>query len=155
MRHVLVVLLVTVPAATLSAQGSPATASRISACAVMPRELVEAMSPNPQLVKRMGPQEEVLGAKGSSCEYGLLGLQVDPFANTTAMRRSPGSDWQPVAGVGDAAFFRNKANLFAELIVWTGAHHFTLQLGTPNGRTPEAIKPDLITMATAVIARLR
>lgn len=40
-------------------------------------------------------------------------------------------------------------------MVWTGAHHFTIQLGVPEGSTPDAIKPNTIELARALIPKLR
>jgi len=57
--------------------------------------------------------------------------------------------------VGDAAFFHNKANTYAELMVFTGANHFTIQLGVPMGGTVESVKPNAIGLAQAIIAKLR
>lgn len=144
-----------VAATAAQAPSSAGARTRLSACAVMPRELVEKMSSDPQLVKQMEPDEAPIGTHGSSCDYGAVGLQVNPFARSDQLRQSPGKDWQPVAGLGDAAYFRNNADRFAELMVWTGADHFTIQLVVPAGRTPEASRPDTIALANAIIPRLR
>jgi hypothetical protein len=40
-------------------------------------------------------------------------------------------------------------------MVWTGPHHFTIQLGVPVGGTVESIKPNTIALAHAIIAKLR
>jgi hypothetical protein len=82
-------------------------------------------------------------------------LQTDPFGRAEELRKSPGKEWQGVSGVGDTAYFRNNRNDYAELMVWTGAHHFTIQFGVPVGSTPEAIKPKTIELANAIIPKLR
>lgn len=128
--------------------------TRISACSVMPKELVEKHSENPKLVRAMPPEEMPIGTLGSSCDYGLLGIQVNPFA-AAGRPASPGKDWQPVSGLGDGAYFRANRGLFAELIVWTGPHHFTIQYSVPTGSTAEAVKPVTLEFARAIIARLR
>ena len=56
---------------------------------------------------------------------------------------------------GRAAFFRSNGRQYAELIVWTGPHHFTIQFGVPTGGTPESIRPNTITLANAIVAKLR
>ena len=130
--------------------------SRISACSLLPRELVEkVMTGNKEILKFVKPAEEPIGAKGSYCEYAGIGLQINPFARPDDTRKSLTKEWQPVSGVGDAAYFRNNRDTFAELAVWTGAHHFTIQLGVPVGGTAEAIKPNAITLANAIIPKLR
>lgn len=60
----------------------------------------------------------------------------------------------PVArGAGEAAFFRSNRNRYAELM-WTATHHFTLQVSVPTGSTAEAINPNTIALANAIIAKL-
>jgi hypothetical protein len=62
---------------------------------------------------------------------------------------------QPIAGAGEAAYFRNNRDKYAELMVWTATHYFTLQVNVPTGKTAETIRPDTIALANAVIAKLR
>jgi hypothetical protein len=38
--------------------------------------------------------------------------------------------------------------------VWTARHSLTLQVSVPTGRTAEAMKPQIITLANAIIAKL-
>jgi hypothetical protein len=129
---------------------------RLSACALLSRDLVEKFDTgNPQVLKMMKPSEEPVGATGSICDDGNIGFQINPFARADDLRKSPGKDWQLVPGVGETAHFRNKADTYAELMVWTGPHHFTLQVGVPNGGTVESIKPRVIDLARAIIAKLR
>jgi hypothetical protein len=128
----------------------------ISACSLLPADLVLKVGGiNPQAVKILKPEEEAMGTTGSACEYGDIRLQGDPFARSEGLRKSPGKDWQPVSGVGDTAFFHANGRNYAELMVWTGAHHFTIQFGVPIGSTPEAIKPKTIELANAIIPKLR
>lgn len=39
-------------------------------------------------------------------------------------------------------------------MVWTGKHSLDLQVSVPAGRTAEAIKPDVVALANAIIAKL-
>ena len=130
----------------------PAT-QRISACAVMPRQLVEKYEPNKQLFKYLKPEEEPIGTIGSYCDYGTLGLQVNPFGVTKPS--SPGKEWLPVAGVGDGAYFRDNQGRWAEMIVWSGRHHFTLQYSIHAGKSADAMKPLLSEFAAAIIPKLQ
>jgi hypothetical protein len=133
-----------------------AAQGRMSACALLSRDLVEKFDTgSPQVLKAMKPSEEPIGVAGSSCEDGNIGFQIDPFARPDELRKSPGKDWQPVQGVGETAYFRNKADTYAEVMVWSGGHHFTLQVGVPNGGSVESIRPRVIDLARAVIAKLR
>jgi hypothetical protein len=138
--------------------GGAAAGSRVAACSLMPRTLMEKVTPGPvnKIVFDLKPHEEALGAGGSSCDYATTTLQVDPFPRAEEMRRnSPGKDWVRLPGVGDTAYFHNNLDRYAELIVWTGAHHFTLQMFVPMGKTVEAIKPNAIMLANAIIPKLR
>lgn len=148
-------------AATIAAQGQGGAAARkprLNACAFLPRPLMEKVTPGPvnKFVFEMKPEEGPVGPGGSSCDYATTGLQINPFARPDEMRRnSPGKEWQRVTGVGDAAYFRNNGGRWAELIVWTGAHHFTIQMGVPTGSTAEAIKPNAVTLAHAIVDQLK
>lgn len=160
MRHVIALVLtvgsLTGRAVASQVSGTAATGKRVSACTLMSRDLVEKFDTgNKQVLRQIKPSEEPLGANGSSCEDGNIGFQINPFARPEELRKSPGKDWQRQAGVGDTAFFRNNADTYAELIVWTGPHHFTIQLGVPTGGTVESIRPKTIELAHAIIAKLR
>jgi hypothetical protein len=129
--------------------------SRISACSLLSTELMlQVEGINKAMVKYLKPEEELIGAIGSACEYASVRLQVNPFGKGRP-RQPDGKEWQPVAGVGDAAFFRRNGSQYAELIAWTGPHHFTIQFGVPTGGTPESIRPNTITLANAIVAKLR
>jgi hypothetical protein len=134
------------------ASGKPA----IRACSLMTRDLVAKYDTlNPKVRDFMKPEEEAIGKHGSSCNDGGIFLQVDPFLSHGELRKKPPKDWQPVAGLGDAAFFRDNGGRWGELIVWTGPHHFTLQISVPTGGTAESVKPNATGLATALIAKLK
>ena len=142
--------------AASQARGGTATTQRLSACTVLSRDLVEKFDTgSKQVLKTMKPDEEPIGMHGSLCDDGNITFQMNPFLRSDTLRKSPGKDWQPVTGVGETAFFRNNANTYAELMVWTGAHHFTIQLGVPTGGTVDSIKPNTIGLAQAIVAKLR
>jgi hypothetical protein len=63
-------------------------------------------------------------------------------------------DFQPISGAGEGGYFRNNRNEYAELMVWTGKHSFDLQVSVPSGRTADAIKPDVVALANAIIKKL-
>jgi len=148
-------------AGTTAAQaqkGAAAPRERPNACSFLPRPLMEKVTPGPvnKRVFDMKPEEGPVGPAGSSCDYATTGIQIDPFARPDEMRRnSPGKEWQRLTGVGDAAYFRDNRGLWAELMVWTGARHFTIQMGVPTGSTAEAIKPNVVTLAHAIVEKLK
>ncbi|MCC6140905.1 MAG: hypothetical protein IT389_09865 [Nitrospira sp.] len=135
--------------------------SRIGACALLTDDLITKFDPTPphlrqsKVLKQFKFTEEPVGLNGSYCDNGQIGLQVNPFAKANELRKSPGRDWQPVPGVGDTAFFRNNRDEYAELMVWTGPHHFTLQLSVPVGGKADSIKPNVIGLANGIIPKLR
>ena len=145
--------------ACLAAAGpAPAQSGKpaIRACEVLTRDVVAKFDTgNPKMRDLIPREEEAIGSHGSSCNDGSIFVQIDPFLNSDSYRKSPAKDWQPVSGVGDTAYFHNNRDRYAELMVWSGRHHFTIQLSVPDGRTAEAVKPNTIGIATALIAKLK
>jgi len=142
------------------AAASPAPAQSgkpaIRACEVLTRDVVAKFDTgNPKMRDLIPRDEEAIGSHGSSCNDGSIFVQIDPFLNSDSYRKSPAKDWQAVSGVGDTAYFHNNRDRYAELMVWSGKHHFTIQLSVPDGRTAEAVKPNTIGIATALIAKLK
>lgn len=160
MRQVVASILVTssltLPALAFQARtGAPGGLQKIGACSLLTREMVEkVLTGNKEAFKYMQPDERPIGTHGSFCDYGVI-FQLNPFLRHEEMRKSPPKEWRPVTGLGDTAFFHNNKNLFGELVVWTGAHHFTIQMTAPAGGTVESIRPNLIALANAVIPKLR
>jgi hypothetical protein len=151
--------------ATLQAQarsGRPDAAPRIRACALLPAAEVKRLAalPDPlNLFEKLPPEEEPVGS-GSSCNYPSLHVQIDPFAWSTidSLRTRNPSQFEAVPGVGDAAFVRaNKASSieFAELYARVGPHILTIQMDVPDGKTTASVKPGLVALANAYVAKLR
>jgi hypothetical protein len=164
MRQVMTVLLVFVciapqGAALRARAGEAAGQPAIRACSLLTKELVMKVTPekDTSMLFLVPPQEDALGASGSACEYGGIGLQVDPFTpgRFEELRKRAGETWVPVAGVGDAAYFRENGRNFAELYVRVGTHTLTIQMGVPRASTPAAIKSNTIELANALIPKLR
>jgi hypothetical protein len=116
--------------------------------------MVAPFTANKQLLDLFPPEEEPMGQFGSACEYGVVRLQIRSV-RADAPRTAPVKEWQPVSGAGEKAFFRSNGTQYAELMFWAGTHYLTLQVGVPTGSTPEAIKPNTIALANAVLAKLR
>ena len=146
------------PLVASQTRGTGAAAKSFSgACALLTRDVVVKFASEgaKRFLDQLPPQEEPIGTHGSSCGYGGIHLQIDPFRRSTDLRKSPGKDWQPVSGVGDTAFFRNNSDRFAELMVWTGTRHFTIQMDVPTGASGASIKPKTIELANLLIPKLR
>ena len=103
------------------------------------------------------PSGSPIGVNGSQCDYGGIALHIDPFATVSAdrMRKTPNSDWVPVTGVGDAAFFHNVQNVMVEMFVWSGSHHFGILMDVPAGSASEQLKPHMIQVAKLIVPKLR
>jgi len=130
--------------------------ARINACTVLTRDLVDKVTTSASKpVPSKPPTETPAGLNGSYCDYGSIGLQIDPFSGADQMRKSPPKSWMPVSGVGDAAYINNVSDVFAELMAWSGSHHFAIQMEVPAGGTAEALKPNLIQLANLIIPKLK
>lgn len=150
-------VLIAVSLAVFTASGPTAaeqTPARVSACALLTRELVTKVT-TPKMTVKAKPSETPVGARGSNCDYGGVILQVDPFAGADKMRSSPQKTWVAVSGVGETAYFNTAYNAFAEIIVWSGTHHFGIYMDVPPGATAEQLKPNLIQLANLIIPKLK
>ena len=62
---------------------------------------------------------------------------------------------ESVSGVGDAAWFHNVRDMIGELFVRVGPRTFGVLIDIPVGTTATAFKPTFITVANAVVPKLR
>jgi hypothetical protein len=158
MRHgfmlfVAVSCITTEVAVSQSTSGVPAAGQpAVRACAVLTKDLVAPFTENKKMLDLIPPGEEVLGTSGTVCEYGAVRLQL--FPGRGGKRTLSAKDLQPISGAGEGGFFRNNQDRYAELMVWTSKHSLDLQVSVPSGRTAEAIKPDVVALANAIIAKL-
>lgn len=128
--------------------GQPA----VRACQLLTRDLVAPFTDNKKVLDLLPPEEEALGTSGTACEYSAVRLQLFPGRGG---KRTPSvKDLQPISGAGQGGYFHNNRDRYAELTVWTDKHSLDLQVSVPSGRTAEAIKPDVIALANAIIAKL-
>ena len=157
MRHtiasVLVVACVGVQTLASQAPGGATGKAARGACSILTKDLVAPFAENKMVLNIIKPEEEAMGGSASACEWGIVRLQLYPGAKQN--RTPPAKDLQPLSGVGEAAYFRNNRNQYAELAVWTATHYFTLQVSVPTGKTAEGIKPNTVALANAIIAKLR
>ena len=140
-------------AASQTRAGAPAAGQPgVRACAVLTRDLVAPLTENKTILDLVPPQEEALGTTGTACHYGSVRLQL--FPGRGGKRTPYTKDLQPIAGAGEGGYFRSNRDRYAELMVWTSKHSLDLQVSVPSGRTAEAIKSDVVTLANAIIAKL-
>jgi len=143
--------------ATHAAHAQAPRPPAISACSLLPRELVLKFTPHDQkIVDIVPPSENRLGESGSACSYGGIELQIDPFtpARLEALRAQHGKGWSPVPGVGDAAYFFDNRGEYAELYARVGTRVFTIQMDVASGSV-EAVKPKVAGLAQAIVPKLK
>lgn len=174
MRQIITSLLVAgyVSSTALAFQSGGGGAAAGKACALLPRDLVMKILPNDRKkeLEREKPEvdpfaEDLKAAgrpvrPGMSCMYGPVMLELDGLAkpaevrNALRTRTKPYQNFEPVAGVGDAAFIRTNS-AWASMYVFSGAHHFTVELGAGPVGDATGLKPNAIELAKGIVAQLR
>lgn len=144
------VAVVALPFGPLRAQDPGA---RISACSLLPKAEVRQHLPWNDVVDFMAPEEEPVGAAGSSCNYPSVFIQVFPVGRLVRGLPTTEPGWQPVDAIGDEAWFRANGTNYAELYVKTATHTLTIQ-ASADGNV-EAVKPGTLSLARALLANLR
>ena len=139
----------------LQTPGSAAKPTRIKVCELLPKEEVKKHMPWQAMLDGLKIEEEPIGAEGSSCSYPSVHVQVLPYSQSFLDTARKKGGLEPVAGVGDEAYFHNNKNLFAELYVRVGKRILTLQGNVPNEGKAETVKPALVSLAKAYVAKLR
>jgi len=158
MRLTLISLVLTGLLHTAAAAQTRADAKALKPCGLL----------TPELVKKVGeaskksadgatPKELKLGATGVACQWGEIMLQVDPLtrAQLEQLGKKGDKTWESIPGVGDDAYFHNVSDMIGELFVRVGGRTFGVLLDIPVGSTAAAFKPTFITVANAVVPKLR
>ena len=153
---------------TAFAQARTGGAPAVKVCSLLSRDLVMKVS-TAAAQKEFDyakPVENYLGqelggaGRPASCSYGPIVLVLNPLGqpdhirNLLRTRTKPYEKFEPVAGVGDAAFFEGNRN-FANLYVWTGSRHFHVEMMAAASEHGKDLKPNTITLANAVLPQLR
>jgi hypothetical protein len=150
-------LAVALPANLHSQAKKPATsstsASRIKVCSLLPKAEVKRHLPWIAELDQFPPKDDVVGDFGSSCKYPSVMIQVMPFLQGTVDALRKQGAVETVAGIGDAAYFRNNGDNYAELFVRVGQQMLTLQ-ASAHGDVG-AVKPGTLSLAKALAAKLR
>lgn len=132
-----------------------AKSNRIKVCELLPKEEVRKHFPWEAMFDQMKIEEEAIGPEGSSCSYPSVHVQVLPYTQSFIDAARKAGGLEPVAGVGDEAYFRNNNNLFAELYARIDKRILTLQASVPRDGKAETVKPALVNLAKAYVAKLR
>ena len=155
MRRIFFSLVLTTILHTVAqAQGAART---LKPCALLTPEVVKNVSvASKKNTNPAAPTEMQLGA-GLACVWGEITLQVDPVtpAQLEKLPKTSSGTWEPVKGVGDAAWFHNVRDMIGELFVRVGGRTFGVLIEIPVGSTAAAFKPNFITVANAIVPKLR
>lgn len=171
MRHVMASLLVAGCVSSVlgafQARGDAADGTaRLRACSLLTHDLAMKVSTAAGRTALEGATpdegtEDMAIAKGASvCDYGSLHLILNNFTRPEQVRSAmragtaPYSGHERVAGVGDEAFFASNS-AFANLYVWSGPHHFWIQMASGYGEDTKALKANTVALARAIIPKLR
>ena len=140
------------PQPDIAAQSSTAS---IKACGLLPRAEVKKLINGNQVFDMMAPEEEPLGNYGSSCNYPGVMIQVMPFLQSTIDGARKRGRLEPVSGVGDEAWLYENPAGYAELYVRIDKRFLTLQRDIGMGQTLASVRPGVMALANALVARLR
>lgn len=173
MRHAVASLLVLgcVSSSALAFHSRSGGAAAGQACELLTRDLVMKVSPESRkkTLDRDKPVDDPFAKElqaagqpvklGMSCKYGPVMLVLNPLAQPAQARTAlqartrPYEAFEAVPGVGDAAFFRaNSAT--ASMYVWTGPHHFLVEIVAGFMDDAAGLKPNSIELAKAIISQL-
>ena len=134
---------------------SQAAPQPIKVCPLVSKADVKKNIPWKDVLDQMPVDEEAVGTTGSSCNYPTVHVQVLAFRQSFIDTMGKDTKLDPVSGVGDAAWFRNNKNRFAELAVKVGPRLLTLQADIPDGGTIESVKPGMLNLAKLYVGKLR
>ena len=174
MRHGIASLLVAgcVSSTALAFPSRSGGAAAGPACDLLTRDLVMKVSPDARkkALEREKPVEDPFAEEfraagrpvklGMSCMYGTVLLVLNPLAqpaqarNALQARTKPYQAFEPVPGVGDAAFFRANS-AWASMYVWTGSHHFLVEIGGGFMDDAKELKSNSIDLAKGIVSQLR
>jgi hypothetical protein len=173
-RHIVTSLLVAawLSSSAVASQTRSGSGGADKVCALLSRDLVMKVSTPAGRKALEGEKpiedylEQVYREAGrstryvSSCSYGAIILALDPLGRPDQIRdamrarRSPYEKYEPIPGVGDAAFFvanRHSANLS----VWAGSRHFQIDMIAGVGEDATELKPNITALARAIVPQLR
>jgi hypothetical protein len=136
-----------------SRAGSADAAAGIKVCALLSKDEVKAFVPWIPALDQMPIREEAIPPNGSSCNYPSVDIQVLPSTSRLLQIAKQGGGLEPLAGIGDEAYFHNNANRYAEVYVRTGRYIVTVQAS--GSGTIDALKPGAVGLAKALAAKLK
>ena len=174
MRHGIASLLVAgcISSTGLAFHTRSGVAAAGQACELLTRDLVMKISPDARkkALEREKPVDDPFAEEfraagqpikvGMSCKYGPVLLALSPLArpaqarDALQARTKPYAAFEPVAGVGDAAFFRANS-VTASMYVWAGPHHFLVEIDGGFMEDARGLKANSIELAKGIVSQLR
>ena len=158
MRQILISLVLTSLLHSVAAAQNRADAKSLKPCGLLTPELVKQVGvASKKSTDATAPEEMKLGSSGVACHWGEIMLQVDPLtpAQLEQLGKKGDKDWASVTGLGDAAYYHNIRDMIGELFVRVGTRTFGVLIDIPSGTTASAFKPTFITVANAIVPKLR
>ena len=158
MRQILISLVLTSLFHTAAAAQSRADAKALKPCALLTMDLVKKVGEaSKKSADGATPKELNMGATGVACQWGEIMLQVDGLTRVgwEQLGKRKDKTWESVSGVGDEAYFHNVSDIVGEMFVRVGSRTFGVLIDIPSGSTAAAFKPTFITVANAVVPKLR
>ena len=141
------------PAFAQKPAASTPTSQRTNACAILTREEVKKIMPWHPAQDRQKETEEPWGT-GSVCFYPSVLIFVGKYSPSRLSDARKLSPLVPVAGIGDEAFLQERSG-FAELYIKVGDRLVHVQKGIPFTESFESLKPAVIALGKALVAKLR
>jgi hypothetical protein len=132
-----------------------ATPPVVRVCDLVPRAEVKKLIGGTDIFDMMAPTEEPLGDFGSSCNYPGVLIQVVPFQRALVDASKKRLRLETVTGVGEEAYFYENPAGYVELFVKVGPRMVTLQRSIGLGATAASVRPGVMALAKAVIAKLK
>lgn len=126
----------------------------IKVCGLLAKADVKSLIGGGRIFDMFPPEEEAIPG-GSSCNYGGVLVQVMAFSQGTIDALKKLGPLEAISGVGDEAYLRNNPAGYAELFAKVGSRILTLQRDLDPGKTTAAVKPGVVALAKAYVAKLR
>ena len=127
---------------------------QVKVCSLLPASEVKRIIGGSKTFDMFPPEEEAV-AGGSSCNYAGVLVQVIPFSQGTIDAARKTRSLEAISGVGDEAYLYDNRGNYAELYVKVGPRLLTLQRDIGMGQTIASVRPQVMELAKALVAKLR
>jgi hypothetical protein len=128
---------------------------RVDACSLLPKDEVKKLIGGGPLFDQFPAEEEPLGPSGSACNYAGVMIQVLSFSQGTFDAAKKRGRLEAVTSVGDEAYLYDNPSGYAELYVKVGTRMLTIQRDLDAKATVASVRPAVIALANALVAKLR